>query len=140
MLVTSVPQAAEIVDTWRLQGLKVGLANGSFDLLRPSDAYLLAEARTNCDRLVVALSEDTGDRVEPAPSPLRSEADRAALLGALRAVDLVAVGGKDPASIIGALRPDVLVHSDETTASVLGAADIVQAWGGRIVAVAMPSS
>src|SRR5207302_3440827 len=38
---------------WRGEDLRIGFTNGCFDLLHPGHVKVLAEARANCDRLVV---------------------------------------------------------------------------------------
>ncbi len=45
-------QAAQRTAAWRAQGLRVGFANGCFDLIHPGHVRLLTEARARCDRLV----------------------------------------------------------------------------------------
>ncbi len=47
-------QAAEQVERWRQRGWRTGFTNGCFDLLHPGHIHLLEQARSQCDRLVVA--------------------------------------------------------------------------------------
>ena len=65
---------------------------------------------------------------------VQGEAARALVLGSLQSVDLVVIFGEDtPLTLIEAIRPDVLVKgADYTVATVVGA-DIVQAYGGKVV-------
>lgn len=127
--------AAERVGAWRRQGRKIGFTNGCFDLLHPGHVSLIAQARRNCDCLVVGLNSDasvTGLKGED--RPVQNEASRAAVLASLGDVDAVVVFAEDtPRELIRALKPDVLVKgADYTLEQVVGAED-VKSWGGQVV-------
>ncbi|MEK9724620.1 MAG: D-glycero-beta-D-manno-heptose 1-phosphate adenylyltransferase, partial [Rhodospirillaceae bacterium] len=128
-------QAADRIEVWRRQGLKVGFTNGCFDLLHPGHVSLLAQARGACDRLIVALNSDASvKRLKGAGRPVQSEAARATVLASLAGVDACVLFDEDtPLDLINALKPDVLVKgADYTVDQVVGAAE-VQSWGGRVV-------
>ncbi|HEY9163253.1 MAG TPA: D-glycero-beta-D-manno-heptose-7-phosphate kinase [Magnetovibrio sp.] len=132
---TSLELGANITAGWRERGLKVGFTNGCFDLLHPGHISLLTQARAACDRLVVGLNSDSSvKRLKGESRPVQSEAARAAVLGALVAVDLVVIFGEDtPLHLIETLRPDVLVKGADYTIETVVGADIVQGYGGRVV-------
>ncbi len=123
------------VRDWRGHGLSVGFTNGCFDLLHPGHISLLSQAKAACDRLVVGLNSDSSVQTLKGPSrPVQSEAARAAVLGALSAVDMVVLfNDETPLNLIETLRPDVLVKGADYTVETVVGADIVQAYGGRIV-------
>ena len=130
----SMDQALEKVAAWRRQGFRVGFTNGCFDLLHPGHVSLLAQARSRCDKLIVAINSDASvSRLKGPERPVHSEASRAAVLGSLATVDLVVVFGEDtPLEIIRALKPDLLVKgADYTVENVVGA-DVVQSYGGEV--------
>jgi D-beta-D-heptose 7-phosphate kinase/D-beta-D-heptose 1-phosphate adenosyltransferase len=117
------------------QGLRVGFANGCFDLLHAGHVALLRAARRHCDRLVVALNDDASvKRLKGGARPLNPLEDRAAVIGALACVDAVlGFAGDTPLQLILALRPDLLFKGqDYRLDQVVGAAEIA-AWGGRTV-------
>jgi len=120
---------------WRDRELSVGFTNGCFDLLHPGHISLLSQARAACDRLVVGLNSDASvKRLKGDSRPVQSEAARAAVLGALTAVDLVVIFSEDtPIRLIETLRPDVLVKGADYTIDTVVGADIVQGYGGKIV-------
>lgn len=130
-------RAAEAMDLWRTQGLKVGLTNGCFDLLHPGHVSLLKEARAACDRLIVAINGDASvTRLKGAGRPLQTESARAAVLAALSSVDLVVVFGQDtPVELIERLKPDLLVKGSEYSVDQVVGGDIVEGYGGRIMLV-----
>jgi D-beta-D-heptose 7-phosphate kinase/D-beta-D-heptose 1-phosphate adenosyltransferase len=133
-------QALERVADWKRRGLKVGFANGCFDLIHPGHVSLLAQARAACDRLVVAINSDASvGRLKGKGRPVQDAGARAAVLGSLADVDLVVVFGDEPREadtplvLIEALRPDVLVKGADYTEDKVVGAEIVKGYGGRIV-------
>lgn len=126
--------AVERVAIWRRQGLSVGFTNGCFDLIHPGHISLLAQAKAECDRLVVGLNTDASvARLKGAGRPVQPEAARATVLASLMAVDAVVPFAEDtPLETILAVRPDVLVKgADYRLEQVVGAKE-VQRWGGRV--------
>jgi D-beta-D-heptose 7-phosphate kinase / D-beta-D-heptose 1-phosphate adenosyltransferase len=135
----TLPLAAALrrVAEWRVQGLRVGFANGCFDILHAGHVSLLQAARRRCDRLVVALNDDASVARLKGPSrPINPLADRAAVVSALAAVDAVVALEEDtPLELIRALRPDVLVKGADYTEDRVVGADLVRASGGEVVLV-----
>jgi len=132
---TDLDRAADKVASWRNQGLQVGFTNGCFDLLHPGHISLLSQARAACDRLVVGLNSDSSVRgLKGETRPVQSEAARAAVLGALTAVDLIVLfSDETPIRLIETLRPDALVKGADYSVETVVGADIVQGYGGRVV-------
>ena len=128
-------EAETLVRRWKSRGLSVGFTNGCFDILHAGHIALLAAARAQCDRLVVALNGDaSARRLKGAGRPVNALSDRSAVIGAIEAVDAVVSFDDDtPLDLICRLQPDVLVKGgDYTIDTVVGAAE-VQAAGGRVV-------
>ncbi|MDX2237849.1 MAG: D-glycero-beta-D-manno-heptose-7-phosphate kinase [Hyphomonadaceae bacterium] len=122
-------------ERWRREGLIVGFANGCFDLLHAGHVSLIAQAAQACDRLIVALnSDDSVRRLKGPTRPVQTLEARAAVIGALKGVDLVLGFDDDtPLALIEALVPDVLVKgADYAEADVVGG-DVVKAAGGRVL-------
>jgi D-beta-D-heptose 7-phosphate kinase/D-beta-D-heptose 1-phosphate adenosyltransferase len=122
---------------WRAAGLRVGFANGCFDLIHPGHVQLLTQARAGCDRLIVALNTDASVRRLKGPArPVQNEDARAIVMASLSPVDMVVLFDEDtPLEMIQALRPDVLVKgSDYTVDQVIGG-DLVRDWGGKVLLV-----
>jgi len=132
---SDLDRAIAKVALWRDQGLEVGFTNGCFDLLHPGHISLLSQARGACDRLVVGLNSDSSVRgLKGETRPVQSEAARAAVLGALAAVDMIVLfSDETPIQLIEALRPNVLVKGADYTIETVVGADIVQGYGGRVV-------
>ncbi|MFA5161252.1 MAG: D-glycero-beta-D-manno-heptose 1-phosphate adenylyltransferase [Elusimicrobiales bacterium] len=107
----------------RRAGRKVAFTNGCFDILHSGHVRLLEAARSTGGCLVVGLNSDDSVRRLKGPSrPVNPQADRAAVLAALEAVDRVVVFGEDtPQRILSLIRPDVLVKgADYRTGQIIG--------------------
>jgi D-beta-D-heptose 7-phosphate kinase/D-beta-D-heptose 1-phosphate adenosyltransferase len=127
-------KAAVMAATWRRMGESVVFTNGCFDLIHAGHIELLSFAAGEGDRLIVALNSDSSVTKLKGPTrPIQTEADRARIVGALRAVDLVVLFDEStPLSLIEAISPDVLVKgADYTEEQVIGG-DLVKARGGRV--------
>lgn len=127
-------EAAERVRLWHGLGLKVGFTNGVFDLLHRGHLHSLNEARRRCDRLIVGVNADASvKRLKGPGRPVQDEQARAAVLAALRAVDLVVVFAEDtPEDLIRALKPDCLFKGADYAGSEIPGAAFVKANGGSV--------
>ena len=132
--VTALDDLAAEVEAWRGQGLKVGFTNGCFDILHRGHVAYLAQARSWCDRLVVALNtDDSVRRLKGDGRPVNDLDSRAVVVGGLASVDRVtSFDDPTPLALIERLRPDVLIKgADYTRAGVVGG-DLVESWGGEV--------
>jgi len=108
-----------------------------FDLLHPGHIDILTAARESADALVVGInSDDSVRRLKGPTRPVRTDAERAYILGALECVDLVVIFPDDtPLNLVSHLRPDVIVKGgDYSEDTIVGAAE-VKSWGGRVLVV-----
>ena len=126
-------------ETLREAGQKVVFTNGCFDILHAGHVKYLETARSYGDCLVLGLNTDASVRENKGPErPVNGELDRAAVVGALKAVDYVVLFGEKTAeSIIAKVRPDVYVKGGDYTLDTLPEAKIVQSYGGRVEFVPM---
>ena len=114
---------------------KVVFTNGVFDLLHPGHVDVLTAARSRGDALIVGVNTDESvTRLKGPGRPVRNQAERAYVLAALEAVDLVVLFEQDtPLELVRALRPNVIVKGgDYTVDSIVGASE-VESWGGEVV-------
>jgi len=135
--VATTEEAAVRVAAWRAARLRIGFANGCFDLIHPGHVRLLTEARSACDRLIVALNTDASvKRLKGPTRPVQNESSRATVMASLTPVDLVTLFDEDtPLELIRRLRPDVLVKGADYTVDQVVGGDLVQGWGGRVLLV-----
>jgi rfaE bifunctional protein nucleotidyltransferase chain/domain len=116
---------------------RVAFTNGVFDLLHPGHVDVLQAARAAGDALVVGINSDESvRRLKGDSRPIRSQVERAYVIGALESVDVVTVFDEDtPLELIRCLLPDVLVKGgDYTEATIVGAGE-VRARGGDVIVV-----
>ncbi|MFG1274020.1 D-glycero-beta-D-manno-heptose-7-phosphate kinase [Xanthobacter flavus] len=135
MKVVTRAAAAAQVEAWKLHGLSVGFTNGCFDILHVGHVGIIEFARAKCDRLVVALNSDASVARLKGPSrPVNSDTDRAQVISAIGAVDLVVIFDEDtPEQLIKEIEPDVLVKgADYEVAEIVGGASVI-ARGGRVL-------
>ena len=112
--------------------------NGVFDVMHRGHAIYLAQARALGGCLLVALNTDaSARRLGKGPDrPLNNEEDRAILVAALAAVDLVTWFDEDtPETLISEIRPDILVKGGDYDMSKLPETRLVESWGGRAQAL-----
>jgi len=133
----SAAEAETLVRRWKARGLKVGFTNGCFDIVHAGHVALLAAARAECDRLIVALNDDAGvAQLKGANRPVNGLADRSAVIAAVESVDaVISFAEETPLNLIRRLKPDVLVKGGDYTLDGVVGADDVQGSGGRVVLV-----
>lgn len=124
----------------RLAGLPRPLVftNGVFDVMHRGHAIYLAQARALGASLMVALNTDaSARRLGKGPErPLNKEQDRAAMVAAMAATDLVTWFDEDtPQSLIAEVRPDILVKGGDYDMRKLPETALVESWGGRALAL-----
>jgi rfaE bifunctional protein nucleotidyltransferase chain/domain len=105
----------------RRRGQTIVLANGCFDTLHAGHIRYLEGARREGDVLIVGVNSDSSVCALKGPGrPILPETARAALVGALRAVDYVVVFSEpNVEALLEELRPDVHAKgTDYTTNSV----------------------
>jgi rfaE bifunctional protein nucleotidyltransferase chain/domain len=122
------------IKKWKNNNEKVVFTNGCFYVLHAGHIKYLFKAKSLGDHLVIGLNTDSSVRILKGKNrPLQDEQDRALILAALEAVDLVVLFDEDtPLEIITFLKPDILVKgSDYTIDNIVGAKEIVQ-WGGKV--------
>ncbi len=113
--------------------------NGVFDILHRGHVTYLAEARALGASLMVAANSDASARRlgKGEDRPINRLEDRAAVLAALQAVDLVTWFDEDtPLALILACRPDVLVKGGDWKPEAIVGGSEVAGWGGSVRSIA----
>jgi len=135
--VLTIESLCAVVREERTSGKNIVFTNGCFDLLHVGHVRLLAAARQAGDLLVVGVNSDASvRRLKGAGRPLVPQGDRAEVLAALEAVDLVTIFDQDtPAELIAALEPDVLVKGGDWRPDRIIGREIVERRGGHVLIV-----
>lgn len=118
------------------------VANGAFDLLHVGHTRYLeaAKALTRGGLLVVGVNSDASVRLAKGPPrPILPERERAEIVDALRAVDLVVLFDEPTAeALLTALRPDLHVKGTDYTAESVPERELVRRLGGQTVIAGDP--
>jgi len=106
---------------------KIVFTNGVFDIVHQGHLTLLKWAASLGERLVVGVNSDTSTRLLKGPArPINKEADRKAVLEALRFVDEVIIFNEISArSLIAEIRPSIVVKGGEWLAEEVRARDLI---------------
>lgn len=124
-------------EEYRAQGLRVGFTSGVFDLLHRGHVEYLKAAKTECDKLIVAVNSDRSVRaLKGELRPIQSEGDRCAIIESLEAVDHAFIFDEENNGInIRELTPDVYLKAGDYTRSQLTSAPLVESYGGEVKSV-----
>lgn len=122
----------------KASGKTVVFTNGCFDILHCGHITYLNFAREQGDVLVLGMNSDASvKRNKDDGRPINCEQDRGLVLAALECIDYVVLFDEDePASLIGAMLPDVLVKGEDWAHYVSGR-EAVEAAGGKVVLAKM---
>jgi D-glycero-beta-D-manno-heptose 1-phosphate adenylyltransferase len=118
------------------QGKRLVFTNGVFDILHAGHVQYLERAKALGDLLIVGINTDASVKTlnKGANRPVNTEADRAAVLSALRCVDGVLLFDEQtPERLIAELKPDVHVKGGDYKEQDLLEARIVREYGGEVV-------
>ena len=118
----------------RAAGRRLVFTNGCFDLLHAGHVTYLEFARRQGDALAVGLNSDASVRTNKGDlRPVVPQDLRARVIAALECVDYVTIfDEKEPAALIEAVSPSVLVKGEDWAHYVSGRA-WVESHGGRVV-------
>jgi rfaE bifunctional protein nucleotidyltransferase chain/domain len=120
----------------RVQGRKLVVTNGCFDLLHRGHVAYLESARELGDALLVGLNSDASVRELKGPDrPVNSEDDRAVVLAALACVDGVCIFTERTAlGFLAAVQPDVYAKGGDYTLDTINQEErrLVEKSGGRV--------
>lgn len=134
--IVTLEQAVSQVAAWRARGKRIAYTNGCFDLLHLGHVHTLETARSLADALIVGMNSDASARRIKGPDrPVVGERERAEMLAALAAVDLVVVFAEDTSmAVLEALRPEVWVKGGDYDPETVNQEEkaFVESYGGRV--------
>ena len=124
----------------RRTGARIVLANGCFDILHVGHVRYLEAARALGDLLVVGINSDAQVRaLKGEGRPFIPERERAEIVAAIRAVDLVTIFHEPTVeALLFAIRPDIHAKGTDYTAETVPERDVVRSYGGRVAIVGDP--
>jgi len=130
------------VETARSKGKRIVFANGCFDVLHAGHVRYLEAAKALGDILIVAVnSDEQAGRLKGAGRPLLPQEQRAEIVSALDAVDLVTIFDEPTVTeLLLALKPDIHAKGTDYTEETVPERDVVRSFGGRVAIVGDPKN
>jgi rfaE bifunctional protein nucleotidyltransferase chain/domain len=116
---------------------RIVFTNGCFDILHVGHIRYLRKAKSFGDILVVGLNTDRSVRlIKGEKRPIVPQEDRAEVLASLEFVDYVVFFDEpDPFTLIGKVKPHILVKGADWTKDKIVGRDLVEKAGGRVVRI-----
>ena len=136
---TTRDELVSIISAAKQAGKRTGFTSGVFDILHPGHVEYLAEARKQCDLLVVGLNSDASVKSNKGPNrPVCAQADRCAVLAGLESVDNIFIFDESNNNRnIELLKPDLYIKAGDYDKSRLSSAAAVESYGGKVLIVPM---
>jgi rfaE bifunctional protein nucleotidyltransferase chain/domain len=134
---------SELVDrvtAARTNGLRIVFANGCFDVPHVGHVRYLEAAKALGDLLIVGInSDEQARRLKGADRPLVPQDQRAEIISAIEAVDLVTIFSEPTVNeLLLALKPDIHAKGTDYTEESVPERDVVRSYGGRVAIVGDP--
>jgi D-sedoheptulose 7-phosphate isomerase len=122
------------VNAYHAAGKRIITTNGCFDLLHVGHIQFLRQAKDLGDILIVGLNSDASVRqIKGSNRPILPEAERAAMLLALKSVDHVVIFGESlPNNLLEVIKPTYHCKAGDYIAEGLPEAGVVRNNGGEI--------
>ena len=122
------------IKLWKLVKLKIGVANGCFDVLHSGHLHLLSDAKKNCDKLIVLLNSDQSiKKIKGKNRPILRLNKRIQILKMIKDVDDVEVfEEKTPEKIISKILPNILFKGSDYKAKELSGYNTIKKNGGKV--------
>ena len=138
--ILTATQLTEALDRERAAGRTVAFANGCFDVLHVGHIRYLQDAAGVADILVVGVNGDDSVRqLKGEGRPVMPQDERAEIISAIRGVAYVTIfDDSSPATLLRTLKPDFQCKGTDYTADSVPEAEIVRAYGGKVVIVGDP--
>lgn len=132
--IMDIKDAAIITEDLKNKNKVIGFTNGCFDIIHLGHLYSFAEAKKNCDFLVVGINSDSSvKRLKGNNRPMQDEKTRSNIVAALEYVDCVIIFDDDTAlPLIEALKPDVIIKEGYTI-DKWPEAQLVESYGGKAI-------
>lgn len=130
----TVEQLKIAVDQAKKRGEKIVFTNGCFDILHAGHVSYLHQARTQGDRLIVAINSDESvTKLKGKGRPINIADRRQVVLAGLADVDWVTVfEGDTPEELLKEIQPDILVKGGDYDKKGVVGWEIVEGYGGEV--------
>jgi D-beta-D-heptose 7-phosphate kinase/D-beta-D-heptose 1-phosphate adenosyltransferase len=141
--ISNTKDLVRIVESLKVLGHKVVLAQGVYDLIHEGHARYLQLAKNHGDQLIVGIDSDALTKQRKGPSrPIVPERERIEMLLHLRHVDYVVLRdiNKDTNYLTKLIKPDILITSSTTQDFGKQIRDTLKSYCGKIVVLPAQST
>jgi rfaE bifunctional protein nucleotidyltransferase chain/domain len=137
MKILTREEIVQIRDKAGKEGKSVGFTSGVFDLLHRGHVEYLEKAKTKCEILIVAVNSDSAvSRNKGVFRPIVHDADRAAVVAGLAAVDYVFIFHElNNRENIALIKPDLYIKAGGYKTEDLTSAPLVEQYGGKVIII-----
>ena len=127
-------QLVSFCDQFRRDGLIIGFTSGAFDILHAGHVDYLERAKSQCDKLIVAINSDASIRkYKGKDRPIIHERYRLKTVAALESVDWVFLfDERRNAQNIQLLKPHIYFKAGDYSASQLTSTEVLEQFGGEV--------
>lgn len=127
-------QLSLMCDQFRQDGLTIGFTSGVFDILHTGHVDYLEAAKSQCDKLIIAVNSDASvKQYKGSDRPILQQTDRLKILAALESVDFVFLfNERRNAKNIEQLRPHIYFKAEDYSKSQLTSKNVVEQFGGEV--------
>ncbi len=114
-IIDNISSLLSLVDKEKSKGKSIVFTNGCFDIIHSGHIYVLEQAKSKGDVLIVGLNSDSSIKSFKSPHrPVCSQHDRAYVLSSFLCVDYIYIFDDDtPENLIKDITPDVLVKGKD---------------------------
>ena len=132
--IMNIQDASFFINDLKNKNNVIGFTNGCFDIIHLGHLYSLAEAKKNCDILVVGINSDNSvKKLKGQNRPLQDEKTRSNIVAAIEYVDCVVIFDDETAlPIIKTLKPNVIIKEGYTI-DKWPEAQFVESYGGKAI-------
>lgn len=126
--------ATILIEDLKIKNKVIGFTNGCFDIIHLGHLYSLAEAKKNCDFLIVGINSDSSvKKLKGQNRPLQDEKTRSSIVAAIEYVDCVIIFDDETAvPLVKTLKPDVIIKEGYTI-DKWPEAQFVESYGGKAI-------
>ena len=141
-LINNLNDLEKIVQRDQSNNKQIVFTNGCFDIIHPGHIYILEQAKSKGDILLVGLNSDKSvQRLKSSSRPVCSQFDRAYVLSGLSTVDYIFIFDEDtPEKLIQTICPDVLVKGKDYIGKFIAGEDFMLRNNKRVELVDMIDS
>lgn len=114
-IIDKVSSLLSLVNKEKADGKSIIFTNGCFDIIHSGHVFILEQAKSKGDVLIVGLNSDASIKnFKSSSRPVCSELDRAYVLSSFSCVDYIYIFDDDtPENLIKAITPDILVKGKD---------------------------